>query len=76
MRRGVEWVGRGRKTDEKHGEDHVEEGFHLARVKLDRVTEDNSESIAVECYCYLKWRTEGLLVRDGGMYNAFIGYGL
>ena len=76
MRSGVEWVGRGTKTDEKHGEDYVEEGFHLARVKLDRVTEDNSESIAVECYCYLKRRTEGLLVRDGGMYNAFIEYGL
>ena len=54
MRSGVEWVGRGTKTDEKHGEDYVEEGFHLARVKLDRDTEDNSESIAVECYCYLK----------------------
>ena len=35
MRRWVEWVGRGRETDEKHGEDYVEEGFHLAWVKLD-----------------------------------------
>ena len=31
----VEWVGCDRKTNEKHDKDCVEEGFHVAKVKLD-----------------------------------------
>ena len=31
----VEWVGCDRETNEKHDKDCVEEGFHVAKVKLD-----------------------------------------
>ena len=74
--REVEWAGRGRDTDEKHGKDCVWEGFHLARVKLDRVVEDNNESIGVECLLLFEMKNWSLRAREYGMYNTFIGYGV
>ena len=43
----LEWIGRGRGTDENHGKDCIEEGFHLAWVKLDRIDERGSEALGV-----------------------------
>ena len=76
MRREVEWVGRGRDTDAKHGKDCVWEGFHLGRVKLDRVVEDNNESIGVECLLLFEMKNWSLRAREYGMYNTSIGYGV
>ena len=38
--RVVEWVGHERISNEKHDKDCVEEGFQLAREKLDRAGEE------------------------------------
>ena len=42
--------GQNKETDEEHDEDCVEEGFHLASVKLDRDSKGGREVVGVG-YC-------------------------
>lgn len=48
----------------------------MTRVKLDRVVEDNNESIGVECLLLFEMKNWSLRAREYGMYNTFIGYGV
>ena len=43
----VDWVGQNRETNKEHDEDCVKEGFHLARLKLDKDGETGREALGI-----------------------------